>query len=169
VIKRKLFTHYDMSVLASVFVVGVVLTFPSYFFFTPFQAGFNVLSILQFLTMLGWISLIATPLVMFRRDQVVWERSRFYIFSILVSLWTISTVLIKIYNYVNFGDMFADYLWVYKIFIVFEWLLPAFYIWLAADLLDPNEKPTKRPRPVRVMRVIDETVEEQTELDLNRN
>jgi hypothetical protein len=158
-----------MSVLASVFVVGVVLTFPSYFFFTPFQNGVNLLSILQFMTMLGWVSLIATPLVMFRTDEVVWERNRFYTFAILVSLWTISTVLIKIYNYVNFGEMFAGYLWVYKIFIIFEWLLPAFYIWLAADLVDLKEKPNKRVRPVRVMQVVEDTDDGQSELDLNRN
>lgn len=120
------------------------------------------------MTMLGWISLLVAPLVMFRSDDLVWERSRFYIFAILVSLWTLSTALIKIYNYVNFGLWFADYLWVYKIFIIFEWIVPAFYIWLASDLLNPSEKASKRSRPVRVMRVVEDEAEEQTELDLDR-
>lgn len=150
-----------MSVLSSVFVVGVLLTFPNYFFFMPFQNGFNALTLLQLLTILGWISLLVTPLVMFRSEEMLWSKNRFYIFTILVSLWTISTLLIKIYNYANFGTWFADYLWVYKIFIVFEWLLPAFYIWLASDLLDPADKPIKRNRPVRVMRVIEEVEEDQ--------
>jgi hypothetical protein len=144
-----------MSVLASVFVVGVVLTFPNYFFFTPFAKGFSLLGLLQFLTIIGWISLIVTPLVMFRSDEVLWSRNRFYIFTVLVSLWTISTLLIKIYNFSNFGLWFAGYLWIYKIFIVFEWLLPAFYIWLATDFLDPDDKPVKRKRPVRVMNVVE--------------
>ena len=172
-INRRLFTHYDISILVSVFVVGVVLTFPNYFFFTPFQNGVNVLAILQALTMLGWISLIVTPLVMFRKEDVVWDRNRFYIFAILVSLWTLSTALIKIYNYANFGLWFAGYLWVYKIFIIFEWVLPAFYIWLATDLLDSSAKPAKRARPVRVMKVVEDTfedtVEKQSELDLDKN
>jgi hypothetical protein len=145
-----------MSVLASVFVVGVVLTFPNYFFFTPFTKGFNLLALLQFLTIIGWISLIVTPLVMFRSEEVLWSRNRFYIFSVLVSLWTISTLLIKIYNFSNFGLWFAGYLWIYKIFIVFEWLLPAFYIWLATDFLDPDDKPVKRSRPVRIMNVVED-------------
>ncbi len=175
-IKRKLFTHFDLSLIISMFVLSVVLTFPSYFFFVPFVGGLNALSVLQALTMAGWISLLVVPPFMLYRDDVIWDRSRFLLFSILVSLWTVSTALIKIYNYANFGAWYADYLWVYKVFILFEWIIPAIYIWLAYDFVEATVKVPKRQRPVRVLDVVqdfkrddEELVVERRHEEINRN
>jgi hypothetical protein len=87
-----------------------------------------------------------------------------------VTSWTISTGLIKIYNFANYGLWFADYLWVYKIFILFEWIIPAIYIWLASDLVEKLPKSPKRKRPVRVIEVVEEVeFEEDIQRDPREN
>jgi hypothetical protein len=144
------------------FVAFIVFTFDQYFFFVPFSNGVDVLSVLQALTMVGWVSLLAVPPLMFYRDDAIWNNQRFWLFVVAVTSWTVSTALIKLYNLINYGSLYADYLWVYPVFIMFEWIIPAIYIWLASDLREKVEVQPRprRQRPVRVIEVIeDEYVE----------
>lgn len=160
-IKRKLFTQFDISLLISMFVGFIVITFDQYFFFVPFEGGVNVLSVLQALTMVGWIALLAVPPIMFYRDDAIWDNQRFWLFVVAVTTWTVSTALIKLYNLINYGSLYADYLWFYPVFILFEWIIPGVYIWLASDLrevVEVQSKP-KRQRPVRVIEVVEEDYE----------
>jgi hypothetical protein len=50
------------------------------------------------------------------------------------SLWTVSTLIIKIYGLVVFGQFWANYLVVYPILAFLEWVVPVYYVVLAVRL-----------------------------------
>ena len=146
-------SHLHLSILISVFLFLVTLTFKSYFFFKPFEAGLSLLSLLQFLTIIGWISLIALPPLYFS-SEYKWTQSKFYSFLGLTTLWTTSTVLIKVYTFVSFGQIWAGYLSTYPVMFFFEWIAPAVYVWIVTK----NYKPAQLIKPARERRYREEEV-----------
>ncbi len=144
-------SHLHLSILISVSLFLITLTFKSYFYFRPFEAGFNLLSLLQFLTIIGWISLIAIPPLYFS-SEYKWTPSKYYSFIGLTTLWTTSTVLIKVYTLVTFGTIWAGYLSTYPVMIYFEWIAPLVYAWIGFK----NYKPANPSRPNRERRYREE-------------
>lgn len=120
------------SLIASVVTAFTALSFPQYFLVAPFANGVNLLSWLGFLTTLGIVSLILLPPLFLRRDT--WSKAKTIFFVFFVSLFTLSTALIKIYTLVTMGTVFADYLILYPILFFIEWILPILYVSLAFRL-----------------------------------
>ena len=144
-------SHLHLSILISISLFLVTLTFKSYFFFKPFANGFNLLSILQFLTIIGWISLIAIPPLYFS-SEYKWTPAKYFSFLGLTTLWTTSTLLIKVYTFVSFGQIWIGYLTTYPIMIYFEWIAPIVYLLIATK----NYKPASLKSIPRTRRYRDE-------------
>lgn len=119
---------------ASLVTALVVLSFRDYFLFVPFANGFNYLSFLGALSELGWILLIAVPPMLLSNKDAKWTSGRKWFFIFVSSLWTIATVLIKIFGLVTTGQLWANYLVVYPVMFFVEWILPLYYVWLAFKL-----------------------------------
>jgi hypothetical protein len=115
------------SVIASVVVALTALSFPQYFLIVPFANGVNVLSLLGLATTVGIVALIVLPPLLLRQPNS-WSiaKSMFFLFS--VSLYTLSTLLIKLYTLATLGRIWADYLIIYPILFFIEWLLPTVYV-----------------------------------------
>lgn len=140
-------SHLQLSFLISISLFLITLSFKSYFYFRPFELGFNLLSMLQFLTIIGWISIIALPPLYFA-SEYKWSTSKYYSFLGLTTLWTTSTVLIKVYTLINLGQVWAGYLATYPVMIYFEWIIPIVYV----TIVIKNYKPTGQNRPTRERR-----------------
>jgi hypothetical protein len=133
------------SLIASVVTAFTVLSFPQYFLVAPFASGVNILSWLGFVTTIGIVSLIVLPpLFLLRRDS--WSKAKTIFFVFFVSLFTLSTALIKIYTLVTMGTVFADYLILYPILFFIEWILPILYVILAFKIraLSPRTQQTRK-------------------------
>jgi hypothetical protein len=124
------FSNFDVSLILSVVVFFTILSFQNYFFLTPFQNGFNVLSTLQFVLVIGWITLIFAPPFFFR-DSGEWSIRKLYLFYFTVVVYLISVTGIKIYTLSVFGAVYTEYLFATPILFLLEWVLPGFYIYIA--------------------------------------
>lgn len=155
--KRSL-THFQVSVIFSTILFLITLTFKSYFYYAPFTNGVDTLSVLQALTLIGWVTLIAVPPLFFASDYV-WSKNKFYGFVFSVGLWTAATTLIKLYTLITFGKIWYEYLLTYPTMIVFEWLIPAVYVWIAVNVY----KPAKPRRVERNRYRNEEAIEEERE------
>jgi hypothetical protein len=122
--------------LISVSLFLVTLTFKPYFYYSPFSTGLNFLSILQLATILGWILLIAVPPLVLA-SEYKWNLARYWTFLGSVSLWTLSTLVIKIYTLVSIGSINYQYLTAFPILIYLEWLVPALYVYIAVKYYKP--------------------------------
>ena len=139
-------SNLKLSLILSTALFLVTLTFKSYFYFVPFQAGVNLFSILQALTIIGWISLIAAPPLFFASDYR-WTRNKFYLFMVSVLLWTGTTLIIKINTLISFGQIWTGYLTTYPVMIFFEWIAPLIYAVIAYKEYKPELR--KAPRRER--------------------
>ncbi len=124
------FSNFGVSLILSVVVFFTILSFQNYFFLTPFKNGFNVLSVLQFLLVIGWILLIFAPPFFFR-DNGEWSIRKLYLFYAAVVVYLISVTGIKIYTASAFGEVYTEYLFATPILFCLEWVLPGFYIYIA--------------------------------------
>jgi hypothetical protein len=129
-----------VSLLISISLFLITLSFKSFFYYVPFANGFNLLSSLQALTVLGWVLLVAAPPLFFS-TAMPWSKSKLTLFFVSVSLWTVSTALIKVYTLATLGKIWAEYLTVYPVMIYFEWVAPAFYIWLGVQMYRMSQGP----------------------------
>lgn len=146
------------SLLFSVSLFLITLTFDNYFYYLPFRFGFNLLSFLQFLTICGWILLIAAP-PLFLASEFKWTRLKFWLFLSSVSLWTISTLFIKIYTLFSIGQIPYQYLVAFPIMIYFEWIIPILYVYIGWRFYKPVS-PLKKTRISNRVRFDDEDQEE---------
>ena len=121
------------SVIASVVTALTVLSFPQYFLVAPFASGVNLLSSLGFVSTIGILTLIVVPpLFLARQDS--WSTAKGLTFVFSVTLFTVSTALIKLYTLLTMGRVWAEYLFAYPILFFIEWLIPIFYVILAFKL-----------------------------------
>lgn len=128
---------FRLSIVISTVLFLVTLTFKSYFYFVPFQAGVSLLSILQALTLIGWVLLVAAPPLFFA-SEYRWTSKKYYLFLASVLLWTATTFAIKINTLITFGQIFAGYLTTYPVMIFFEWIAPAIYAYIAYKVYRPE-------------------------------
>jgi predicted secreted protein len=122
-----------LSLSISATCLMVILSFKQYFFFSPFERGLSTYSIILFVSLIGWILLLIVPPILLR-NQSKWSKLKHYSFLVSVSLWTLGTVAVKIYTLVAMGSIWAEYLMVYPILAIIEWVVPAFYVLLAFRL-----------------------------------
>ncbi len=143
-----------VSILVSVSLFLVTLTFKNFFYYVPFMNGFSILGVFQTLSIIGWIALIAAPPLFFA-SSANWSRSKFALFVASVSTWTGATLLIKIFGLVTVGKLWANYLIVYPVMIYFEWVAPIFYILLGYQVF----KSSSRVKTIKRKVVVEEEVE----------
>jgi hypothetical protein len=130
--------NFQISLYASLVVCLVALSFQSYFLFVPFANGVNFLAVMAFLTQIGWLLLVAVPPLLLSKKSANWTGGRVALFIFASTLWTVSTLIIKIYGLVTAGQLWASYLVAYPIMIFVEWILPIFYVVLAVRLARSN-------------------------------
>ncbi len=147
--KRRL--YFSLSLMGSLVTALAILTYQNYFLFVPFANGISVLSFLASLTILGWVSLlIAPPLILARgmdkgqtnavSSKSEWTGRETLNLIVLGTLWTSTTLAIKVYGLVVSGSLWAGYLLTYPILIFVEWLLPGFYVFVALNLMSEAKK-----------------------------
>ena len=112
----------------------VVLSFRDYFLFVPFKNGVDFLSVMGALSIVGWVLLILGPPFLLANRTVPWGNSRVWLLIATSTLWTFSTLLIKIYGLIAFGQFWGTYLIYYPILFLVEWVLPIFYVAMAFKL-----------------------------------
>jgi hypothetical protein len=134
--KSRSVNHLQLSILISVSLFLTTLTFRAYFYYTPFTTGVDLLSFLQFLTICGWVLLVAAPPLFFA-SEYKWTVGKYWGFLVSVTLWTVSTFLIKIYTLVSIGIINYQYLTSFPILIYLEWIVPALYVYLAVKYYKP--------------------------------
>lgn len=137
--QRSALSNFSASLLASVVVVLTAFSLKSYFFFVPFETGFNFLSLMATLTLIGWIILVTVPPILLAMRSK-WNSRRTALLIVSASVWTFATTAIKVYGLAISGRLWADYLALYPIMIFVEWILPAAYVLLALSL----QKQSKR-------------------------
>jgi hypothetical protein len=119
-----------ISILTSIYIVFIVLSFREYFFFTPnFSRPYPVIAFVQLLTALGWISLIALPpLALLNWPRLGRHASSMLLIGALV--WPLSTLAIKGLNLWFYGNPFIGYLGDHPIFLLMEYGFPALYLYV---------------------------------------
>lgn len=101
----------------------VVLTFPDFFFFNPWESGDVLRSITLTLTTVGWLLLSTGPLVILmlyaagRPGAIRW-------LPIVAMWWPISLLVSHVTVYLQSRQWYVDYLVSFPIFILTDILLP---------------------------------------------
>ena len=148
--KPRQVSHLQLSILLSISLFLITLTFKAYFYYTPFSSGIGLLPLLQFLTLCGWIALVAAP-PLFLASEYRWTTLKYWGFLLCVTLWTISTLIIKLNTLINIGTINYQYLTTFPIMIYLEWIVPAIYVYIAVTYYKPipKQKPVRSSNRVR--------------------
>jgi hypothetical protein len=101
------------------------------------------MSILQALTIVGWVALIAAPPLFFASEGR-WTTKKYYLFLTSVLLWTVVTVVIKIASLISYGQLWVGYLTTYPVMIFFEWIAPLIYAYIAYKEYRPERRSAPR-------------------------
>lgn len=130
------------SLIGSGVVVLTALSLKNYFFFLPFENGFGFLSWMAALTLFGWIALVTVPPVILFLEwfNPRWTWIRAASLMATATIWTLSTVIIKIYGLAVSGEFWVGYLFDTPIMVFVEWILPGYYIYVALQLFKKGER-----------------------------
>jgi hypothetical protein len=121
---------YVLSLVISIYLFFTVISFRNYFFFIPnFDRQEKLIAFMQVMTTIGWISLILLPPILLRRRQQ-WSKFSSLAFLLSSLIWPASTMSIKILNFIHFGSPYVGYLNAHPLFLLMEFAVPAFYIYL---------------------------------------
>lgn len=122
--------YFELSLLTSLYLFLVVISFRNYFFFLPnFSRSEKPIAFTQVMTTIGWVALISIPPLLLRNSQ---RWGKFYSFTFLATalIWPLSTLTIKLLNLIYFGTPYVGYLSAHPLFLLMEFAVPAFYIYL---------------------------------------
>jgi hypothetical protein len=123
---------YWLSVVTSIYLFFVVISFRNYFFFLPnFARPEKPIAFMQVMTTIGWVSLIFIPPLLLRNREK-WGKFSSVIFLASSLIWPASTLIIKSLNYLYFGSPYVGYLKLHPLFLLMEFAVPVFYclIWV---------------------------------------
>jgi hypothetical protein len=84
---------------------------------------------MQALTGLGWILLFLLPPLSLAKWSE-WRRSAPILLLVGALVWPLSTLSIKALNLTFFGNPFIGYLWDHPLFLLLEYGIPAFYLYI---------------------------------------
>lgn len=120
----------NQSILTSIYIIFIVISFREYFFFIPnFSRPHSIIAYIQVLTAVGWIILIILPPLALLK----WRDSG-GLGSLLILIgaltWPISTILIKILNFAFYGNPYLGYMRDRPLFVLMEYLIPGFYLYV---------------------------------------
>jgi hypothetical protein len=119
-----------VSILTSIYILFIVLSFREYFFFIPnFSRPYPVIAYVQVLTAIGWIFLILLPpFALLKRST--WSRSASSLILIGALIWPFSTLVIKVLNLAYYGNPFIGYLGDHPLFLLMEYGIPGLYLYI---------------------------------------
>ena len=121
---------YLLSFITSIYLFFTVISFRSYFFFTPnFSRPEKLIAFTQVITSIGWVALISVPPLLLRKSQW-WGKLSSLMFLASALIWPVSTLMIKLLNLIYFGTLYVGYLSAHPVFLLMEFAVPAFYIYL---------------------------------------
>lgn len=119
-----------ISVLTSIYIIFIVLSFREYFFFIPnFSRPYPVIAFVQVLTALGWIFLITfPPLALLNWSRLGRHGSTMLLIGALV--WPLSTLTIKSLYLSFYGNPYVGYMGDHPLFLLMEYGIPALYLYI---------------------------------------
>ncbi len=119
---------YLFSFITSMYLFFTVISFRSYFFFTPnFSRPEKLIAFTQVITSIGWAALIFIPPLLLKKSQG-WGKFTSLMFLASALIWPVSTLTIKLLNLIYFGTPYVGYLGDHPLFLLMEFAVPAFYI-----------------------------------------
>ena len=119
---------YILSFITSIYLFFTVISFRSYFFFTPnFARPEKLIAFMQVVTTIGWVLLIFSPPFLLKNAQR-WGKFSSATFLVSVLIWPVSTVTIKLLNLIYFGSPYIGYLSAHPLFLLMEFAVPTFYM-----------------------------------------
>jgi hypothetical protein len=111
----------------------VVITFPSFFFFNPFNEPDTVRKVELALSTFGWISLSTlVPLLLFVFSEGMRRVRNLVLFFGMI--YPVSLIASQITIFMREGKPYLGYLWDFPIFIFTDVILPILVIFLWHDL-----------------------------------
>jgi hypothetical protein len=129
-----------ISLILGVVLLLITLTYPSFFFFNPFEAGISIHTLLQALSLLGWITLISVPVFILNK-RVHFDGMVQLIFLVSVLIWPAGILLIRVMLMINTSDPHLLYLFEHPVFIVSDVIVPAIYVMMWAQFRKPATAP----------------------------
>lgn len=105
----------------------VVATYPSFFFFNPFENGDPIRSTVLSISTLGWIQILVGPAVIFTLYAVGFPKL-LRALPYVATFWPASLILNHISLFIQEGRWFTGYLLDYPIFIATDILLPVLLV-----------------------------------------
>lgn len=113
-------------ILNSLFYLGVVMNYPSFFIFNPFGSSFTILGFLQAISTAGWVITICMPLILWLVNSIGAHRG---ILLAAVLVWPLSLLAIRAFMGIVTGNPGFNYLVTSPIFIITDLVAPALLIW----------------------------------------
>ena len=118
----------------------VMLTFPVFFFYNPFETEDAVFRIEQIFSTFAWICSATLP-VLFAWVTHLNGRSTRPLFSVAVALWPFSILLIQITSAVR-GLGFYSYLGAFPVLALTDIIAPLFLLLISGALFNKGSKAT---------------------------
>jgi hypothetical protein len=111
----------------------IVLTFPSFFLFNPFNEADSLRQYELLASTIGWIGIsTGTPILLFLY-AAGFRRARL-VLPFVALLYPISLIVSQLTIYNRTGETYISYLWNFPVFIFTDLLLPIFILFIAHDL-----------------------------------
>jgi uncharacterized membrane protein len=124
---------FRVSLALSVISMLIILSFSEFFIYVPLSGGISLLTLLGLFAFIGWIALVVLPPIFLLLIKN-WNLIAVIAFISVVSLYTAATFAVKIYSLATMGAIYAQYLILYPALFLVEWIIPAFYIYVALRL-----------------------------------
>jgi hypothetical protein len=128
-----------LGVFMSLFIVGVVLTFPRFFLFNPLAEGDGLRAFELTLSSFGWMLLLVGPPIILIRYSAGY-RNLIGFLPVVALLWPVSLILSHITLFLQHGVWYTGYLIQYPIFTITDIVLPIFYMYLWDVLRDRSKR-----------------------------
>jgi len=122
-----------MSLIIGAVLALMTFTFPTFFFFSPFAAGFSILGVFQLVSIVGWFALVIVPPVLLA-TKLNFAGAIRALFFVSVIMWPAAMLLIRATLLIQTSNPYLGYLVQYPIFIFSDILVPIVYLVVWAKL-----------------------------------
>jgi hypothetical protein len=124
---------FRVSLALSAISMLIILSFSQFFFYAPLAGGISPLTLLGLFALIGWVSLVVLPPV-FLLLVKKWNLRAVVGLISAATLYTAATFGVKILSLATMGAIYAQYLILYPALFLVEWIIPAFYVYVALRL-----------------------------------
>lgn len=141
-----------ISLLISTVLILQTFTYPEFFFFSPFAYGVSSLSMLQLVSLTGWVLLISVPIII-TLSEAPYNAFLRTLFLISAVLWPISLLAIRIVMLVNAQGLALEYLVNNPIFFFSDLIAPVIYLFMWKQLPRTSSKRSMKSFSVRTAEI----------------